>query len=270
MAPEAGDAREAPREASRKASVKAKVSSGKNPLTKLRLDPAWTKRPSDPRLATFYARRKHLFSRFDEGIALSEEMYYSVMPEAFGEHVAEKICRVCPSLPVLDLFGGAGGQAISMASRVPMVYTVEYNLDNFAQMQNNVRVYGLTGQVIMILGDVFELAEKLAKNTRFACVTMSPPWGGLSYRDQEEFDLRELRMGEYKGDDLLALVEALRPHCDRCTLHLPRTTSVESYRALRRAFCAPGQEEEDVYCELEEMQYAGQTKMVTVYLGAWG
>jgi len=242
----------------------------KIPLTHAVIDPAWKRPPKDPRLATFYARRKHLFSRFDEGIVLSDEMFYSVMPEAFGEHVGEKIHRICPSLPVLDLFGGAGGQAISMAKFVPMVYTIEYNIDNFAQMQNNVRVYDRTGQVVMILGDVFELAVKLARNTSFACVTISPPWGGLNYREQQEFDIHSLQMGGHDGDDLLALLRALRPYCDRCTLHLPRTTSVESYRELRRAFCSSGENEEEVGCVLEEMQYSGQTRMTTVYLGAWG
>jgi hypothetical protein len=38
----------------------------------------------------YWAQRYRLFSRYDEGIQLDEESWYSVTPEKIAEHIAER------------------------------------------------------------------------------------------------------------------------------------------------------------------------------------
>ena len=65
----------------------------------------------DPGLAKYYAKRYQLFSRYDQGICLDAESWYSVTPEKLATHHAERLaCDV-----IIDAFCGAGGNAIQFA-----------------------------------------------------------------------------------------------------------------------------------------------------------
>ena len=77
----------------------------------------------------YYAQRYRLFSRFDDGILLDEEGWYSVTPEVLAAHTAARFaaCRSAgcatgcarrrrsSSLVVVDGFAGVGGNAIQFA-----------------------------------------------------------------------------------------------------------------------------------------------------------
>lgn len=65
----------------------------------------------DPSLIKFWYKRYSLFSRFDQGIKLDQESWFSVTPEKVAEHLAER-CR-CDL--IIDGFCGAGGNAIQFA-----------------------------------------------------------------------------------------------------------------------------------------------------------
>lgn len=41
----------------------------------------------------YWAQRKRLFSRYDSGIQLDKESWYSVTPEAIAKHHAERVIR---------------------------------------------------------------------------------------------------------------------------------------------------------------------------------
>lgn len=72
-----------------------------------------------PSVAKYWRQRYSLFSRFDDGILMDEEGWYSVTPEAIAAaHAARATSlagRGCPL--VLDGFAGVGGNAIQFASR---------------------------------------------------------------------------------------------------------------------------------------------------------
>jgi trimethylguanosine synthase len=49
--------------------------------------------PSEnPKLAKYWAQRYSLFSKFDQGIDIDEEGWYSVTPESIAIHIAQR-CR---------------------------------------------------------------------------------------------------------------------------------------------------------------------------------
>lgn len=66
---------------------------------------------SDPSLLKFWYKRYSLFSKFDQGIKLDREGWFSVTPERIAEHIGER-CR-CDL--IVDAFCGPGGNAIQFA-----------------------------------------------------------------------------------------------------------------------------------------------------------
>ena len=46
----------------------------------------------------YWVQRRRLFSRFDRGIQLDAEGWYSVTPEIIADHVASQFCAMLPNL----------------------------------------------------------------------------------------------------------------------------------------------------------------------------
>lgn len=56
-------------------------------------------------------QRYRLFSRFDEGIRLDHESWYSVTPESLATQIAQEL-HLCGARIIVDGFCGAGGNSI--------------------------------------------------------------------------------------------------------------------------------------------------------------
>ncbi|KAL8443194.1 hypothetical protein Emag_006042 [Eimeria magna] len=82
--------------------------------------------------------RRELFSRFDSGIQLDDDMWWSVTPEQLAAHTAER-CR-CALL--LDGFAGAGGNAIAFARTCGFVIACDIEAGRVEASQANAAVYG--------------------------------------------------------------------------------------------------------------------------------
>ena len=66
-------------------------------------------------LADHTGQRYNLFSRYDDGIWLDHESWFSVTPEAIALQIAQEL-EACNVGVVCDAFCGAGGNAIGMSS----------------------------------------------------------------------------------------------------------------------------------------------------------
>lgn len=64
-------------------------------------------------IAKYWCQRYLLFSRFDKGIKMDEEGWFSVTPESIARHHASR----CGSGIIVDCFTGVGGNAIQFAQR---------------------------------------------------------------------------------------------------------------------------------------------------------
>eukprot|EP00268_Persea_americana_P049474 TRINITY_DN5308_c0_g1_i1.p1 TRINITY_DN5308_c0_g1~~TRINITY_DN5308_c0_g1_i1.p1 ORF type:complete len:746 (-),score=154.13 TRINITY_DN5308_c0_g1_i1:638-2875(-) len=64
-------------------------------------------------IVKYWWQRYLLFSRFDDGIKMDEEGWFSVTPEPIARHQASR----CGSGTVIDCFTGVGGNAIQFAKR---------------------------------------------------------------------------------------------------------------------------------------------------------
>lgn len=70
----------------------------------------------------YWAQRRRLFSRFDQGIKLDSEGWYSVTPEIIADHCAHRVAEMSAAMKkqhhdegivILDAFCGCGGNSIA-------------------------------------------------------------------------------------------------------------------------------------------------------------
>ena len=65
-------------------------------------------------LKKFHKHRYYLFSKYDRGIKIDEESWYSITPENVAKHVANKVAGIFGEglSNVMDGFTGVGGNLI--------------------------------------------------------------------------------------------------------------------------------------------------------------
>ncbi|KAF7385918.1 hypothetical protein HZH66_011760 [Vespula vulgaris] len=136
---------------------------------------------NDKTLMKYWIRRYHLFSKFDQGIKLDRESWFSVTPEKIAEHIAER----CKCDTIIDAFCGAGGNAIQFAFTCERVLAIDIDPMKIQLARNNARIYGVEDRIEFILGNFFDIAPKLIADVVF----LSPPWGGPGYVKNETYDL---------------------------------------------------------------------------------
>lgn len=71
-------------------------------------------RPADRDLNKFHKHRYYLFSKFDRGVKIDDESWYSITPENVAKHVANRVASTFGegSTNAMDGFCGVGGNLI--------------------------------------------------------------------------------------------------------------------------------------------------------------
>ena len=159
----------------------------------------------------YWNQRYNIFSRFDEGIQMDEESWYSVTHESIAEHIAQE-CSWAHR--VMDGFGGAGGNVIQFARYCDEVVSVELDPQRIDYCRNNARIYGVEHKIKFVQGDFLEVGDKQGE---VDVLFMSPPWGGPSYMTSKKYDIMTMMT-----PDIRNILEV----CERVTrnviLYLPR------------------------------------------------
>lgn len=236
----------------------------------------------------YFSKRHLLFSRFDEGIHLTSEMWYSVCAECFARIIAKVLSNhIRGKGCVLDLFGGAGGQAIGFALEGHTVHSMEYIEQHCGLIRHNAKVYGVSHLVFPICGDVFtqgiHFCTSGATLQQYDCVVLSPPWGGPGYWRNGDIDLRTLKMNRYRGSQLISLMCKIVDMriSKRFILHLPRNTTSKSIHSAGARIARHIAKIEEKYAEnstsdlvrssvtVSEMQLDGRVNFLAVYIGCW-
>ncbi|KAG7221009.1 hypothetical protein INR49_001727 [Caranx melampygus] len=144
---------------------------------------------AEPELAKYWAQRYRLFSRFDEGIRLDREGWFSVTPERIAEHIALRVEHsFCGCQLVIDAFCGVGGNAIQFALTGKRVMAVDIDPVRLDLARHNATVYGVADLIDFVQGDFLQLASRLRGDVVF----LSPPWGGPDYLTAEIFHRAKL------------------------------------------------------------------------------
>ena len=135
--------------------------------------------PYDRSVQKYWNQRRRLFSRFDQGILLDEEGWFSVTPEQIADHVAARTVdlyrsalptQMENSLVVLDAFCGCGGNSIAFArhAAVKLVVCVDIDRTKLLRAANNAFIYDIpVHKIVFIECNVLFLLEHCYKNGVF-------------------------------------------------------------------------------------------------------
>ncbi|KAJ1427013.1 RNA cap guanine-N2 methyltransferase-domain-containing protein [Ochromonadaceae sp. CCMP2298] len=113
----------------------------------------------------YWDQRYRLLSKFDHGILLDEESWYSITPEAVAKHVtASCIGRAREKADmniqhVLDCFSGCGGNSIPFAAQGRAVTSIDLDEQKLQHLRHNAGVYKASGEITTVCADVYTYLE---------------------------------------------------------------------------------------------------------------
>lgn len=189
----------------------------------------------------YWRKRYLLFSKFDEGVYLTSELWYSVTPEITARVIAKIVKNLLPDCKtVLDVCCGGGGNSIQFAKIFPSVVAVDVNANNVKCTQHNSMVYGVDHNTSFVLGDWKLLSENFdwipenIPNKEFDFGFCSPPWGGPKYKYQDQFDLNSM-----EPFNLRLLCLSMSKFAKNFCLFLPRNLDFDQIREVTRELFGP-------------------------------
>uniref|UniRef100_A0A671MZT9 Trimethylguanosine synthase n=1 Tax=Sinocyclocheilus anshuiensis TaxID=1608454 RepID=A0A671MZT9_9TELE len=206
---------------------------------------------AEPELAKYWAQRYRLFSRFDEGIKLDHEGWFSVTPEKIAEHIALRVQDSFSTELIIDAFCGVGGNAIQFALTGKRVIAIDIDPVRLALAQHNAEVYGVAHQIEFVQGDFLQLAPHL----RGDMVFLSPPWGGPVYLSADVFNIKTMMTPDGYPFSLTLLSKMIS---DNIVYFLPRNADMEQIASL----AGPGGK-----VEVEQNFLNNKLKTITAYFG---
>ncbi|XP_060729603.1 trimethylguanosine synthase isoform X2 [Tachysurus vachellii] len=205
---------------------------------------------AEPELAKYWAQRYRLFSRFDEGVKLDHEGWFSVTPEKIAEHIAQRVQVASQTLVIVDAFCGVGGNAIQFALTGNTVIAVDIDPVRLALAQHNAAVYGVSERIDFIQADFLQVAPRLRADVVF----LSPPWGGPEYLSADVFNIKTMM-----SPDGFEIFRLARKISENVVYFLPRNTDMEQIASL----AGPGGK-----VEVEQNFLNNKLKTITAYFGS--
>ncbi|WFD34990.1 putative diacylglycerol O-acyltransferase tgs1 [Malassezia cuniculi] len=234
-----------------------------------------------PNMLKYWKARYDLFSRFDEGTLLDEESWYSVTPEAIAYRIAVR----CRSEVAMDACCGAGGNVIQFALTCKHVVALDIDPVKIELAKHNAAIYGVQDRITFLCGDLRDFArdyvgEGHGEDTtegrwqgwdkrKIDVVFMSPPWGGVEYKNPAQltneppdesckysdiYPLSELRPDG--GSAIFKMSQKIAP---RTVLFLPRNSDLDDIAKLR------DESEKPVRIHIEECWIGYKLKALAVY-----
>ncbi|KAH8385116.1 hypothetical protein KR200_005671, partial [Drosophila serrata] len=215
--------------------------------TKARM-PEFMQDETKGQMVKYWLKRFSLFSRFDLGIRLDRESWFSVTPEKIAKQTARRLsCDL-----IVDAFCGCGGNAIQFANTCGRVIAIDIDAEKLAMAKHNAGIYGVAHKIEFIHADFLQFA--VSSRIRPNVVFLSPPWGGPGYQKQTNFDIERslIPVGASK------LMKLARRLADTVGFFLPRNSNMPQVVALSGA----GQQ-----CEVEHNFLDTRMVALTAYYG---
>ncbi|KAI3726673.1 hypothetical protein L1987_66472 [Smallanthus sonchifolius] len=200
-----------------------------------------------PVISKYWCQRYILFSKYDDGIKMDEEGWFSATPECIANHHAFR----CGSGIVVDCFTGVGGNAIRFAPKSTHIIAIDIDPKKIEYAQHNAAIYGVNDLIEFVTGDYFILAQKLKADVVF----LSPPWGGPEYVKARNFDINTM-LKPHDGQFLFNVAKEIAP---RIVMFLPRNVDVDQLAELSLSANPPWT------LEVEKNFVNGKLKAITAY-----
>lgn len=210
------------------------------------------------KLEKYWNQRYNLFSRFDDGIELDDEAWWSVTPENIARHIAERVHKSVGGghIIIVDGFCGVGGNLIQFALYSPHVRVIgcDISLDRLKMAKHNAKIYGVHHQCEFIHGDFMSLMKSL-QDRRVDAVFLSPPWGGIEYKNIKKYSLNSMQPNGFD------VVHLCRKHItNNIAFLMPRNIDLEE---VSKKFLDKNYPE----FECEQNMVGTKTKTITLYFG---
>ncbi|XP_052203859.1 uncharacterized protein LOC127809167 [Diospyros lotus] len=201
-----------------------------------------------PLVEKYWLQRYDLFSKYDKGIEMDDEGWFSVTPEEIAARHAER----SGGGVVIDGFAGVGGNAIQFAKMCHHVVAIDVDPKKVELAFNNAKIYGVEDYIDFIVGDFVKLAPSFKGDIVF----LSPPWGGPSYKAIENFTLDLLKPKD--GYSMFQIAQAITPNI---IMFLPRNVDLDQVQELSWLSSPP------LCLEIEKNYVKNILKGITAYFG---
>ncbi|KAL9107211.1 MAG: hypothetical protein Q9227_007835 [Pyrenula ochraceoflavens] len=214
-------------------------------------------------IKSYWRQRHQIFSRYDHGIWMTDDLWYGVTQECVARKIAHHVSEATPSdrVILIDAMAGAGGNTIAFAKddKWKRVYALEANDKNLSCARKNAEVYNVHDRVTWFEGDCFQIIEGLEMKElaqKYGVIFCSPPWGGPEYRADTIFDLDAMQ-----PYSLQKLYYSFKKFSDYIVMYLPRTSDLQQIAEL----VGKGEKAQIIhYCT------DGRSKALCAYLGPFG
>ncbi|XP_062110587.1 uncharacterized protein LOC133822323 isoform X2 [Humulus lupulus] len=198
-------------------------------------------------IGKYWLQRYLLFSKYDDGIKMDVEGWFSVTPEPIARHQAFR----CGNGVIIDCFTGVGGNSIQFAKRSKHVIAIDIDSKKIEYAHHNAVVYGVEDRIDFIKGDFFLLAPMLKADTVF----LSPPWGGPDYAKVDSYDIKTM----LKPRDGYFLFNTAKKIAPKLVMFLPKNVDLNQLAELSLLANPPWS------LEVEKNFVNGKIKAITAY-----
>lgn len=210
----------------------------------------------NPRVAKYYEQRYRLWSKFDEGVHMTEEGWWTVTMEPIAARIAEKMAALGKHNLVVDVFCGCGGNSIQLAKHFDKVVAIDRDSSAIAAARKNAAVYGVDHKIEFHCCDLSEFSW--VEFQRIDAVFLSPPWGGDHYSHEAYFSV-DSDLKRACGYSLKELFDLCRANTCSMAAFLPRNILAHDVALSLSA-------QENIF-EIEAHMCNERIKAVTVYVG---
>ncbi len=228
------------------------------PAFKSRIHKSYKQTQISRNMRKYYNRRYMLFSKFDSGILMDNESWFSVTPEKTAQYHAHEIFSCLgsrPDLTILDAFCGSGGNTIHFSKHFSNVISCDIDFLKLQCAQNNAQIYATgNSNINFVVQDFFSLHKTLREDQKIDVIFLSPPWGGVKYFHSRQADLSEFPLDCFKI--YLYCINELK--CRNIVMYLPRNANLEQVMMM----AGPGGK-----CRIEQNFIDHKLVALTVYYG---
>ena len=162
----------------------------------------------------FYNLRYYLFSKYDNGIQMDDESWYSVTPEEIATYISTCIPSSSSST-ITDAFCGVGGNTIPFSVSCSHVNAIDISSSKLNMAQHNASLYSCKDNITFIESDF------LTTTVTSDYVFLSPPWGGSAYKADMNFTLKK-----WITPDIEEIIKHALTLSHNLIFYLPRNTPV--------------------------------------------
>lgn len=215
----------------------------------------------------YRAQKYRLFSRYDRGVQLDDESWWSVTPEQIALHHAQR----CACDVIADACCGVGGNAIQFARTCSQVLAFDIDASRLRMARHNAAVYDddlplrYSDKLQLQCCDFVQFVTSVRPGF-VDVVFLDLPWGGPQYLKKPVYDLDTMQIetvldGRRVQMPVSQLFQLVAERVTRnIALFAPRNCDSQQLVALARFT--------DGRVELEQNLLNRKLKTVTAYYGA--